>query len=713
MPKNTVKLPWGSKSAGRADPPALTVSDSPAFRVRLGTARPARTPKLKAFSGRIKALVRKHAAGSGGRHHPLGKHGRGGGAAARIAVRSAPQRVTVKSRVVRHARYRAAGGASAALGKHIDYLGRDGVAEEGKRGVIFDLDRELSREDLKAFRDGLVSDRHHFRFIVSPEAGAELDLRTYGRDFVAAMEADLGTKLQWLGVAHYDTDNPHLHLLVRGKDQLGADLVINRDYMSHGMRLQAMEVATRTLGPRRAEDIERSLERDLTADRVTGLDLGLTHQASLHPQGLVSALRKGDGSLAGERQRLHTLTRLQHLESLGLAREVKSGLWQPDIDLLERLKQLSIRGDVIKLMHERMRGADPGITTVIFNKDHPPTEPVVGRVYARGTADELTDAEYLLIEARDGRAYYVSLGELSEIQGREARVGAIVRVSPAAPAATGAADRNIARIAAANGGIYDAQLHAAEVGEGARLPPGVSVQDYVNSHRKRAQGLSRRGLIEDLGQDRFRIPTDLNAKLKAAPAKGRDKGIVTQVERLATRDLISQVSEEGVTWLDQELAGGAALSAPRVGASRFERQVTQALEGRAKHLASLGVAQIEDGQFRARGRFLDELYERELQAADRHLKRRYGEREAVAAGATLEGRIAGVEELPSGPHVVLDMAGRYALIPATAHLAKQVGQELKLTLSRGRHFHPMGEGALKLSVRFEAIDLSRTRKRGR
>jgi type IV secretory pathway VirD2 relaxase len=245
---------------------------------------------MKAFSGRIKALVRKHSAGSGGRNQPLGKHGRGGGAAARIAVRSSPQRVTVKSRVVRHSRYRAAGGANAALGKHIDYLGRGGVAEEGGRGVIFDSDRELSREDLKAFRDGLVSDRHHFRFIVSPEAGAELDLRTYARDFVAAMEADLGTKLQWLGVAHYDTDNPHLHLLVRGKDELGADLVINRDYMSHGMRLQAMEVATRALGPRRAEDIERSLERDLTADRVTGLDLGLAQQAALHPDGIVSAL---------------------------------------------------------------------------------------------------------------------------------------------------------------------------------------------------------------------------------------------------------------------------------------------------------------------------------------------------------------------------------------------------------------------------------------
>jgi hypothetical protein len=127
----------------------------------------------------------------------------------------------------------------------------------------------------------------------------------------------------------------------------------------------------------------------------------------------------------------------------------------------------------------------------------------------------------------------------------------------------------------------------------------------------------------------------------------------------------------------------------------------------------MGLAELEDGQFRARGRFLDELYERELQAADRRLTARFGERERIAAGASLEGRVAAVEDLPSGPHAVIDMAGRYALVAATPQLTKQIGQEMKLTLSRGRQFHPMGEGAMKLAIRFEAIDLSRTRRRGR
>ena len=236
----------------------------------MGSRAPARTPIAKSFIGHIKSLVAKHAVGLGGvRRGRLSRFGRG---AAAVRLREAPQRVTVKSRVVRHSRYTRFGGAGSALNEHIGYLARGGVAEEGGRGVLFDADQDLSPEEIRSFRERMTDDRHHFRFIVSPEAGSSLDLKDYARELVHQMESDLGTKLQWLGVAHYDTDNPHLHLLVRGKDVRGDDLVINREYISHGMRLQAMELATQHLGPRLPEEIERSRQRDLKADRVTGLD---------------------------------------------------------------------------------------------------------------------------------------------------------------------------------------------------------------------------------------------------------------------------------------------------------------------------------------------------------------------------------------------------------------------------------------------------------
>lgn len=643
MAKSPEKMTLRPRPPGLRDAPALTLMESPEFRVRMGTHRSARSPKLKGFIGRIKSLTAKHAAGRGGfKPKYLSKFGRGGAAAAAIRVRVHPQRVTVKSRVVRHSRYRGPGGAIRALREHIDYLGRGGVAEDKGRGVVFDMNEDLGPEELRAFRERIVDDRHHFRFIVSPEAGSALELKVYAREFVTAMESDLGTPLQWLGVAHYDTDNPHLHVMVRGKDLQGADLVINREYMSHGMRLQAMEVATRHLGPRLAEDIERSLKRDLTADRVTGIDLRLAQASEGHPQGFVSALRTRDGSLAGERQRLQTLTRLQHLESLGLAREVQPGVWQPDIDLLESLRRLSIRGDLIKLMHERMRGTDPGIAAVIFNKENPPLEAVVGRVYARGRVDELSDINYLLVEARDGKAYYVPLSETSEVPGQEARLGSIVRIAPTLKNNSGSADREIVRFAA------------------------------------------------------------------------RDQGAIIKVERLSLSDLDAQIHENGVTWLDREIDAGAEMDAPtRIGATRFERQIVQAIKERGQHLKSLGLAEELNGQIRTKALFIDELYARELQDAARRLQSRYGELIHLSSGQTLQGRVEAIEQLPSGPHAVVAMPDRYSLVPASPALTRQVGRSIGLSIGRRRQLGLSDSGPLNLAIRYRFLDLTPTRKLGR
>lgn len=51
---------------------------------------------------------------------------------------------------------------------------------------------------------------------------------------MAQAERDLGTELDWIAVDHWNTDNPHIHVLVRGKADDGKDLVISRDYISRG-----------------------------------------------------------------------------------------------------------------------------------------------------------------------------------------------------------------------------------------------------------------------------------------------------------------------------------------------------------------------------------------------------------------------------------------------------------------------------------------------
>ena len=194
-----------------------------------------------------------------------------GGAAVSAAAGlfNSTRRVVVKARVARH---QGRSFRSAPLSAHLSYLKREGVSRDGEKGVMFDAGSD--RADDLAFADRCKDDRHHFRFIVSPEEAAELtDLKAFTRDLASQMEADLGTRLDWVAVDHWNTDNPHVHLLVRGVDESGADLVISRDYISRGLRSRAEDLVSIELGPKPEHDIRSALEKEVTAERWTRLDV--------------------------------------------------------------------------------------------------------------------------------------------------------------------------------------------------------------------------------------------------------------------------------------------------------------------------------------------------------------------------------------------------------------------------------------------------------
>ena len=655
-------------------------------------------------------MVTKHGGGAGRTSGAkrYSQAGRGGHAAAQFAARSGRQRVAVKARVVRA---RPGGQSAGSLRAHLRYIRGRGEGAEGE-GIVFNGSGEVRGEDVLDFAERVADDRHHFRFIISPEGAERLDLKAFTQELVAHMEQDLGTRLEWVAGEHHDTDNPHVHLMIRGKDERGGDLVINREYISYGMRAQAMEVATRHLGPRLAEEIERSYQLELTANRLTALDLRLASDAANRVDGLVTPLLGQGGSLAAERQQVQTLARLQHLESLGLAQERRAGVWQVDPDLVARLRRLGSRNDIVKLVHERMRGEEHTLSPVIFSKESPPTGPVTGRVVDRGVADELYDRRYLLVDGRDGQAYYVPLSEYSERPGHEAAVGSIVTIAPAAKQLARAADRNLAQFAARHEGVYDPVLHTAETTERRRLPEGVSPADYVESHVKRAKALASRGLIEALPEGRFRIPADLSERVAREVAHGRDSGAVLKIERHSLQDLDAQVGANGVTWLDRELARGADPDAtPRVGATRFERDVQRSLKARAATLRSMGL--VEDSPGRRRTQFLDQLYEREIAEAAQRLRGQYGELGRLEAGSRVRGKAVAIEQLPSGPHVVIVNADRFALVPAQGSLANQVGKTVEIAIRPARTMNALQPAGLQLAVQFRALHMTRSRGLGR
>jgi type IV secretory pathway VirD2 relaxase len=326
--------------------------------------------------------------------------------------------VVIKARVVRHkgARFRAA-----PLARHIRYLERDGVTRDGREAQLFGAGVEET--DGKAFAERCGEDRHHFRFIVSPEDAGDLaDLRAFTRELMADVARDLDVELDWVAVDHWNTDNPHVHVLVRGRLGDGEDLVIDRGYIREGMRWRAEERATLELGPRSERELAAALEREVEADRWTSLDERLRVLARGNDR-LVD-LRAGDGALDQESRRL-LLGRADKLERLGLAEKTDPACWALAPDLEPTLRAVADRGDVIKTLHRAMAlendRTDPSAFTLHGDT---PSGQVVGKLVERGLHDELEGTAYAVIAGADGRTHHLLFGDL-ELTG-DAAPGAIV-----------------------------------------------------------------------------------------------------------------------------------------------------------------------------------------------------------------------------------------------------------------------------------------------
>jgi type IV secretory pathway VirD2 relaxase len=329
--------------------------------------------------------------------------GRGRTAFGRSRLFAAERRVIVKARVVRH---QGRAFRSAPLSAHVAYLERDGVTRDGEKGCMFGATEDHA--DAVAFARRGLGDRHHFRFVVTPEdAAAMTDLKAFTRDLVGQMESDLGTRLDWVGIAHWNTDNPHVHLVVRGVAENGSDLVISRDYISHGLRSRAEDLVSAELGPRPEHEIRSALEREVDAERWTRLDAAIRMAAD--DSGFID-LRPDNPGVDDPQARRLAVGRLQKLERMGLAAAAGPGQWMIGLKAEPVLRDLGMRGDIIKTMHRAFtgRGQDRGIADYVIDADAASSR-VIGRLVATGLHDELTGEAYAVIDGTDGRAHHVRL----------------------------------------------------------------------------------------------------------------------------------------------------------------------------------------------------------------------------------------------------------------------------------------------------------------
>ena len=638
-------------------------SDEDRFRLRPGAPRRTSDQGSQRFTRQVLRAAQKSGGGSGrplarGRSRGAEK-GRGHVAAKLVGSRLGPRarRVVVKARLVVHAQ--AGPGSTAA---HLRYIQRDSVTREGEPGQAYAAGQDVV--DTDAFEARVRDDRHEFRFIVSPEDAEELgDLRGFTRDLMSRMEADLGTKLDWVAVDHWDTDNPHTHIVLRGVDETGADLVIARDYISHGLRGRGSELATEQLGIQTEREMRERMTREVDQERWTGLDRQL---AELARDGAVDLSGVPTGADGGFRRRLLT-GRLQELERLGLAEQQRGDRWTISTTAEPTLRAMGERGDIIRTM-QRATG-DTQRPLAIHDAADTAARPIVGRIAAKGLVDELQDRGYLVVDGLDGSAHFVRLPDRAELAAFP--VGGVVEVrgSPREPRS---ADRTIAAETGPDG-IYRVDRHLASARASAR--PGDDPDGYVTAHVRRLEAMRQAGVVERVTEGVWRVPTDYLDRAAAHEAS-RSVGVVELRSHL---DVRSQARAIGATWLDRAL-----IDEVRPAPVGFGAEVRTALDERRALLESEGLATRRGQRLVLVRDLLATLRAKDVEKVGRRLAGETGlEHRAVADGDTARGIYRRSVMLTSGRFAMLDDGVGFSLVPWKPVIEQRLGQQVSAVVRGG------------------------------
>jgi type IV secretory pathway VirD2 relaxase len=299
---------------------------------------------------------------------------------------------------------------------HGRYIARES-ATQGRPGRAFDDQGETVAPVAKVVdrwqKDG---DPRLWKLIISPEFGERIDLNQLTCELMSRMENDLGTRLEWVAVPHFNTEHPHVHVALRGIKADGSPLSLKREYIRSGIRSIAEDLCTRQIGHRSQVDAMEAEQREIQECRYTSLDriINLSN-AARQIDGSDGAshfvVRRDVNTAHGEFAKLreqHIAARLISLQKMGLAEETASGEWRVRSDLEGILRAMQRAGDRQKML--AAHGAllsDERLQLVV--QDQRTLTSLEGRVLVHGEGEFGAGAgrHYVLIEGTDARVHLV------------------------------------------------------------------------------------------------------------------------------------------------------------------------------------------------------------------------------------------------------------------------------------------------------------------
>lgn len=396
---------------------------------------------------------------------------------------------------------------------HLNYAGRNTQEEEKKAQVLYsNVDERVS---IKNKIDDFEKAPHIFNIIISPEEGDKLDLKEFTRDLVKTVEIDLRTKLDWVAGNHFDTNEPHVHLLIKGLDDGGKKLLMTRDYISRGLRIRASQTANKKLGLRSLDDVVASLKLDITKPKKCAIDDIITKNIK---EGLVNPA-KIDSDALDDLPRSLIERRLEFLASKELAERVDGKDWRIKEGFIDELRNIERSTSIITKLSGGLK--IDKLDCEVLSVKNIENRTIKGHIVERGYVDDLSNQEYLLVKSKEKAFIYVELEKYSERS--PASVGEFVQIDATKPfAGPKTSDLTINKIAQENGGIYDGNDHEKKAHHKVSLPPGVSAREYAQVHVNRLEVLAKQGIVEKLSEGRYSIPKDYLEKLSFEAKKSKE-----------------------------------------------------------------------------------------------------------------------------------------------------------------------------------------------
>jgi type IV secretory pathway VirD2 relaxase len=372
------------------------------WRFRLRPRKPAARRERATWASAYKIIM----------HHARATSSRLGRSAGRIsgANRTGPysQRCAVRVTYSKN-------GTSGQWRAHGRYVARESATHDG-RAEAPGFDRNAESIDIAKRLESWqkASDERLWKVIVSPEFGDRADLKRLTRELLARMEGDLRTPLQWVAVAHYNTEHPHVHVALRGIDAEGHALRLSRDYIRQGIRSAAEDLCTRQLGYRTEFDAATAQRREVHEHRYTSLDRVIKRD-TVWPESVASTFftvvrdpNQNRGNPTTRLMRQHTTERLIALEGMGLAERADQNLWRVRGNFEDVLRAMQRSADRQKMLAAHgVPMSDERLPLVVFDLRSLTT--LDGRILVHGEEETGRKAgrSYLMLEGTDGRVHYV------------------------------------------------------------------------------------------------------------------------------------------------------------------------------------------------------------------------------------------------------------------------------------------------------------------